>query len=107
MHTKDEYLNALKIVREYELQNKNIELSIFEECTINNIVSNICKHYNKSATAYWVSLDGNIPERNPDAMIVDSGIGFYTIEGGRKTYDTIQNAYKGVVSKLKRMHLIN
>lgn len=107
MYTKDEYLTALKIVREYELAQKNIELSIFTKCTIYNIVSNSCKHYNKSAMAYWVSIDGNIPERNPDAMIIDSNLGFYTIEGGRKVYDTFLDAYKGVVSKFKRLHLIN
>ena len=107
MYTKEEYQTALRIVSSYELEQKSNKLSKYKNCTIDNIVSNNCKHFMKSAVAYWVSIEGNIPERNPDAMIIDSGIGFYTILGGRKAYDTFEKAYKDMLSKLKRMRLIN
>lgn len=89
------------------LEQKSNKLSKYKNCTIDNIVSNNCKYFMRSAVAYWVSIEGNIPERDPDAMIIDSGMGFYTILGGRKTYDTFEKAYKDMLSKLKRMRLIN
>jgi hypothetical protein len=108
IHSREDYLNALKVVKEYKEQLKTDKLLEYNECTVDNIVSSefIYFHNNKKAIAYWVSLDCNIPDRDPDAIIKIDSNDFYTIEGNRTPYSNMEEAYKAVIRKFRRNKLI-
>jgi hypothetical protein len=106
--TKEEYFSALKIVRDYEEQNKKYKLSIYNNCSEENIVSNEFTYNfrnNQKAKAYWVSKDGKVPERDPDGIIVLEE-NFYTIKGFRRPFETLEKAYSALIKSFRRKKYI-
>ena len=108
--TKEEYQNACLLISKYKLQEKNKKDLSYNGLTKSNIVSKVFNYdlnrvESRKATAYWVSKSGEIPETNPDAVIVMEP-NFYTIEGGRVPYETLEEAYKSVIKSFKKKKLI-
>lgn len=104
--SNEEYLEALNIVKKYqkqiEVKNRPISGSY--------LISNKCLHYWKDSIAYWV-VDNEtyveLPERNPDAIIMKEINGsFYTIDGCRTTFKTFDDAYKSMIKQLKRKKIL-
>ena len=103
--TKEEYQQALLLIKSYEKQLEKEKLSIYKGCTVNDIINNTCKHYYYDATAFWVTKGKTIPDRDPDGMIVDKGA-YFVIVGNTSVYDNYEKAYKALIAGFKRRKLI-
>lgn len=104
--TEQEYRNAISIIREYEKQLKDDKLSIYKNCTENDILYNKTKDYrNDIIHAYWVSKDKEIPDRDPDCIIRYNYL-FYTMDGSNKPYDSLDDAKKAMLKNFKRKKFI-
>ena len=101
--TKEEYLQAIKIINAYEKQ------LVIVKTPKKYLMSNDCKYFSRNAVAYWACDEAGIqiPEIKPDAMIVDnSDMGFYSIVDRRLTYKTFNEAYNSMVKDLKRKNIL-
>lgn len=106
--SEKEYLEAKGIVDRYILQKFNKKLSIYDGCTENDILKNEFRNHNRDlAFAFWITRSKEIPDRNPDCIIIaDSFMELYTLEGSRKFYDNYDFAYKAMIKGFKRKKLI-
>ena len=103
--TKEEYRQALVVIKNYEKQLEKEKLLMYSGCTDKDIIDNRCKHHYYDATAFWVTKGKTIPERDPDGMIVDKGA-YFVIVGNTSVYDNYEKAYKALIAAFKRKKLI-
>lgn len=100
--TEEEYLQAKKIIDTYLAEQRVKHLRIYDDCTVNDIVRNEYTERNKKAYAFWVTKSKDIPDRNPEGTIVDSGIGFFSLEHSSTAYPTYEAAYKQLIRNFRR-----
>ena len=103
--TKENYYAACKLINDYEKQEKNDKLKIYEGCSKSDIISSVFNYVGKTTTGYWITKENKIPDREPDGMIFMEP-NFYTMPGSHTPYDTLELAEKAMIKNFKRKKLI-
>jgi hypothetical protein len=102
--TKEEYLQARKLVEAYEKQEQLKKMSIYDGCTKLDMITRELQDFRGNHVWYfWVTKSKEVPDRDCDATITrDKQAGFFSLERSQKPYETFGKAYAAMFSNLKR-----
>lgn len=103
----EEYREARKVVELYEKQQKSKKLSIYDNCTKDDIIIFEGQHqrHGYKIVYLWVSKGVDIPDREADGYI-NFDTGFFSNSKSRTCFKTYDDAYKNLIKSFKRNKLI-